>query len=290
LGENSRKPELIMVSSCLFGQTGPQRDYPGFGGQGAALAGFNHVTGWPDRAAVGPHGTITDSLSPRFVACLVTAALLHRERSGEGQYLDVAQIETGVYSLSEMVVRYSARGEVMTRAGNRCEWAAPHGIYPCRGDECWIAIAVFSDEEWRLLLERLGNPPFARDPRFTTLADRLEHVEALDALVAGATREQDASLLAERLQRAGVEAGVVQDTEALNRDPQLEHRGHFRELAHEHLGPLRCEHYAIRLAGAPPELRTPGPHLGEHTREILGAALGLTHAEIERLAEAGVLT
>jgi len=285
-----RKPELIMVSSCLFGQTGPQREYPGFGGQGAALAGFNHLTGWPDRAAVGPHGTITDSLSPRYVACLVTAALLHRERTGEGQYLDVAQIETGVYSLSEMIVRYSARGEVMTRQGNRCEWAAPHGIYPCRGNDCWIAIAVFSDAEWLLLRRVLADPPFGQDPRFATVAGRLEHVEELDALVAGATREQDAFELAERLQRAGVEAGVVQDTEELNRDPQLEHRGHFRELPHEHLGPLRCEHYAIRLAGSPPELRTPGPHLGEHTREILAGALGLSDAEIDRLAEAGILT
>ena len=285
-----RKPELVMVSSCLFGQTGPQRDYPGFGGQGAALAGFNHLTGWPDRAAVGPHGTITDSLSPRYVACLLTAALLHRERTGEGQYLDVSQVETGVYSLSEMIVRCSASGEVMERAGNRCEGAAPHGIYPCRGDDRWIAIAVFSDVEWRLLRRQLGNPPFGQDPRFATAAGRLEHEDELDGFLARATRDHDALELAERLQRAGVEAGAVQDVGDLNRDPQLEHRGHFRELEHEHLGPLRFEHYAIRVAGAPPELRTPGPHLGEHTREVLGQLLGLPDAEIDRLAAAGVLT
>jgi len=285
-----RKPGLIMVSSCLFGQTGPQREYPGFGGQGAALAGFNHLTGWPDRAAVGPHGTITDSLSPRYVACLVTAALLHRERTGEGQYLDVSQIETGVYSLSEMIVRCSARGEVMGRQGNRCEWAAPHGVYPCRGEDRWIAIAVFSDVEWRLLRRQLGNPPFGQDPRFATAAGRLEHVDELDGCLAAVTRGQDAHELAERLQQAGVEAGVVQDVEELNRDPQLEHRGHFRELHHEHLGPLRFENYAIRIAGAPPELRTPGPHLGENTREVLRDLLGLPEPEIDRLAAAGVLT
>ena len=113
------KPDLVMVSSCLFGQTGPQRMYPGFGGQGSAIAGFNHLTGWPDREAIGPAGTITDSLSPRYVALLIAAALFHRERTGEGQYIDVSQIETGVYSLSEAIVRASARGEVMTRRGNR---------------------------------------------------------------------------------------------------------------------------------------------------------------------------
>jgi benzylsuccinate CoA-transferase BbsF subunit len=285
-----RKPGLVMVSSCLFGQTGPQRDYPGFGGQGSALAGFNHLTGWPDRAGVGPHGTITDSLSPRYVACLLAAALLHRERTGEGQYLDVAQIETGVYSLSEMVVRRSARGEVMTRQGNRCEHAAPHGIYPCRGEDAWIAIAVFSDVEWRLLRRLMGNPPFGQDPRYATAAGRLEHADALDGHLAGWTRGHDAQELAERLQRGGIEAGAVQDTAELNRDPQLAHRGHFCELAYEPLGPMRFENYAIRLSEGPPELRTPGPKLGEHTREVLREFLGLSEAEIDRLTAAGVLT
>jgi benzylsuccinate CoA-transferase BbsF subunit len=285
-----RKPDLVMVSSCLFGQTGPQREYPGFGGQGSALAGFNHLTGWPDRAAVGPHGTITDSLSPRYAACLLAAALLHRERTGQGQYLDVAQIETGVYSLSEMIVRYSARGEVMARQGNRSEEAAPHGIYPCRGEDRWIAIAVFSDVEWRLLRRLMGNPPFGQDPRFATTAGRLEHADELDRYVAGWTRGQDARELMERLQGAGIEAGVAQDVEELNSDPQLAHRGHFRELDHEHLGTVRFENYAIRLSDGPPELRTPGPHLGQHTREVLATCLGLSDAEIDGLAAAGVLT
>ena len=285
-----RKPGLVMVSSCLFGQTGPQRDYPGFGGQGSALAGFNHLTGWLDRAAVGPSGTITDSLSPRYVACLIAAALLHRERTGEGQYLDVSQIETGIYSLSEMIVRRSANGELMARQGNRCEYAAPHGIYPCRGDDAWIAIAVFSDPEWRLLRRLMGNPPFAQDPRYAGAAGRLEHADELDAALAGWTRGHDAHELAERLQRGGLEAGAVQDVAELNRDPQLEHRGHFRELRHEYLGPMRFESYAIRLSESPPELRTPGPKLGEHTREVLCGCLGLSDEEIDRLAAAGVLT
>ena len=285
----ARKPDLIMLSSCLFGQTGPQKDYPGFGGQGSALCGFNFLTGWPDREAVGPHGTITDSLSPRYAACLLAAALLHRERTGEGQYLDVAQIETGVYSLSETIVRCAARGEVMARDGNRCEFAAPHGIYPCRGEDRWIAIAVFSDVEWRLLRRLLGNPPFGQDPRFATLAGRKRHEDELDAFLATATREHEAAALMERLQAGGVEAGVVQDLEDLNRDPQLEHRGHFRTIDHAGLGALRFENYAIRLAESPPELRTPAPGLGEHTREVLEGMLGIPPDEIERLTAAGVL-
>ena len=285
----ARKPGLVMVSSCLFGQTGPQRMYPGFGGQGAAIAGFNHMTGWPDRAAVGPHGTITDSLSPRYVALLIAGALLHRRRTGEGQYLDVSQIETGVYSASEMLVRYAARGEVMERRGNRDEHAAPHGIYPCRGDERWIAIAIRSDPEWRLLRRLLSNPPFAQDPRFDRLEDRRRHADELDGYLARATREHDAEELMQRLQEAGLEAGAVQGYDALLADPQLAHRGHFQRLRHAHLGELEFENYGIRLAEAPPRLESPGPNLGEHNREVLCGMLGLDEAELERLAADGVL-
>ena len=245
------RPDLVMVSSCLFGQTGPQRMYPGFGGQGSAIAGFNHLTGWPDREAVGPSGTITDSLSPRYVALLIAAALFHRERTGEGQYIDVSQIETGVYSLSEVIVRASARGEVMTRRGNHAEDAAPHAIYPCAGEDRWIAIAVFSDEEWRRLCEALDAPGLARDPRFASLADRLAHEEALDAALSERTRVFEPAALMQRLQAAGVEAGVVQTCADLLQDPQLAHRGHFVRLRAS--PPRRAELRALRnpLLGEP---------------------------------------
>ncbi|MFQ5416238.1 MAG: CaiB/BaiF CoA transferase family protein [Myxococcota bacterium] len=282
-------PRMIMLSSCLFGQTGPQRMYPGFGGQGAALAGFNHLTGWPDRDAVGPYGTITDSLSPRYVALLIAAALLKRERTGEGQYIDVSQIETAVYSLSEVVVRCSARGEVLGRRGNECEYAAPHGIYPCRGDDRWIAIAVFSDEEWRSLCGEMEDAAPA-DRRFASVRGRIEHRDELDQIIGDWTQRHDAHPLMERLQAAGVEAGAVQDFDDLRADPQLAHRGHFQKLHHALLGELAFEQCAIRPAENPPTLRAPGPNLGEHTASFLGEVLGMEAEEIESLVAKGVLT
>jgi benzylsuccinate CoA-transferase BbsF subunit len=282
------RPDLVMVSSCLFGQTGPQRMYPGFGGQGSAIAGFNHLTGWPDREAIGPAGTITDSLSPRYVALLIAAALLHRERTGEGQYLDVSQIETGVYTLSEAIVRCSARGEVLARRGNHAEDAAPHAIYRCAGEDRWIAIAVFSDAEWGLLCEALGAHALARDPRFGDLPGRLAHEEALDASLAERTREHEAFALMRRLQAAGVEAGVVQTCADLLEDPQLAHREHFVRLEHRQLGELAFEHYGIRFSESPRRLRTPGPDLGEHNDLVLGQ-IGYSPEEIRALAAAGVL-
>jgi len=285
----AERPDLILVSSCLFGQTGPQRSYPGFGGQGAALSGFNHLTGWADRDAVGPYGTITDSLSPRYVATLIAAALYHRRRTGEGRYIDVSQIETAVYSLSELVVRYSARGEVIGRRGNESEWAAPHAIYPCRGEEGWIAIAVFSDPEWRALCGEVGDDALASDARFASREGRLAHRDEIDARLAAWTRDHDAHDLMKRLQRAGVEAGAVQDFDDLLADPQLAARGHFVRLRHVHLGDMTFEHSAIRCSESPPRLKTPGPNLGEHTREILRDVLQMEPEEIDSLAAAGVL-
>jgi benzylsuccinate CoA-transferase BbsF subunit len=285
----ARKPELIVVSSALFGQTGPQRGYPGFGGQGSAIAGFNHLTGWADREAIGPYATITDSLSPRYVALLIAAALLERSRSGRGQHIDVAQIETGVYSLSELVVRCSANGESLARAGNRDAGAVPHGVYPCAGDDAWIAIAVTSDDEWQALVAAMGAPGWAREPRFATAAGRAAHQDDLDARLTAWTGGFGAYLLMARLQDAGVAAGVVQHLDEVLQDPQLAHRHHFVPLDHAALGVLPYERSGFRLSASPGGFDDSGPLLGEDNDTVLGDLLGLSPGQIEQLVADGVV-
>ena len=292
---SAKRPDLVMVSACLFGQTGPQRDYPGFGGQGAAIAGFNHMTGWGDREALGPYGTITDSLSPRFVATAIVAALLHLRRTGEGQYIDLSQIEVGVYCLAEMVVRFSVSGEVMRRDGNRSANAAPHGIYPCRrgspdtaSPQRWIAIAVRDDAQWRRLVNCMGAPAWAEEPRFAKHPGRLDHADALDDAMKRWTQEEEAESLMMRLQAAGVEAGVVRDFAQLHRDPQLAARGHFVRIEHSVLGELAFERSGTRFSGCSTRLARPGPRLGEHSFAVLSGILGLSDAEVEALVEAEV--
>lgn len=288
------KPDLIMISTCLNGQTGPERDYPGFGGQGSAIAGFNHLTGWPDRAPLGPFGTITDSLSPRYVALLLAAALLHRQRTGEGQYIDLSQVEGGVVALSEMLLTLAATGETLGRIGSRSRRAAPHGVFRCaaRGgdDERWVTIAIHDDEDWRRFGAAIGSPDWTRESRFATTAGRLAHVDDLEAHVGVWTRARAAEEVMRVLQAAGVDAGVVEDFGDLLTDPQLTHRRHFREVDHPVIGRHLVETNALRFSDFPEEIRMPAPLLGEHTEFVLRSLLGMPATEYEALAAEGLFT
>jgi crotonobetainyl-CoA:carnitine CoA-transferase CaiB-like acyl-CoA transferase len=298
-------PSAITVSGSLFGLTGPQRHYPGFGGQGSAIAGFNHLTGQADGEAHGPYGTITDSLAPRYSAALIAAALLRRldredhdedsdEGSGHntatGEQIDLSQIESGIYSLSEMIVRYSATGVGVGRNGNHHPSAAPHAIYPCAGEDRWLAIAVFDDTEWRALCRTADGADWARDAKFDSKAQRLEHEDELDRRIGEWTCGQEPYALMQRLQQAGVQAGVVQTFEDLLEDPQLAHREHFVRLEHRHLGPMVFERNGFRLESAGGTIESPGPDLGEHTDEVLADLLGMTQDQIDGLRSKEVLT
>lgn len=279
------KPDLVMVSACLNGQTGPHRDYPGFGGQGAALAGFNALTGWPDREPVGPYGTITDSLAPRFVATALAAGLLHRRATGQGCYVDLSQVETGIWSLSPWLARYASTDEVVERRGNRSPDAAPHGAFPCRGDDRWVAIAVWDDAAWARLADLIG----VDDATLASVDQRLARVDEVEQLVAAWTASRDAVEVAARLQELGIEAVPVQDFADVHGDPQLAWRGHFVALEHARLGPGHYERNGFRLSDAPSSYPAASPLVGEHNRFVVEELLGLPAAEHDRLVEAGVL-
>jgi len=278
------KPDLVMVSACLNGQTGPHRDYPGFGGQGAALSGFNWLTGWPDREPVGPYATITDSLAPRYVATALAAGLLYRRRTGRGAYLDLSQVETGVYSLAPWLLEYQLDGVTGIRVGNRDRSgrAVPHGAFRCRGDDRWLALACWNDDEWRVLADILGI-----EACFPMRAERHAHEDEVEALVAAATAERDAVELAELLQAHGIEAVPVQDFADVFADPQLAHREHFAALTHPVLGERCYERTGFRLRAAPAGYERSGPTLGQDDEWVQRELLALDGAERARLQAAG---
>lgn len=278
------KPEIVMVSTCLHGQTGPERDYPGFGGQGSAISGFNHLTGWPDREPLGPYGTITDSLSPRFAALAVLAALRRRRLTGEGCHLDVSQVECAVYCLAETLVRHRVRGSAPSRLGNRHERAAPHGAFRCRGEDRWIAIACRSDEEWARLAALAG----IDEARFATLEGRLAHVADLEAALEAWTRTQDRDELAVACQEREIEAEPVADLGDVHDDPQLAHRRHFVPMDHPVIGRHEYEALGFRLADSPPVFTRPGPTLGRDNQEVYRGILEMSDDEYARLEAAGL--
>ena len=277
------KPDLVMISACLNGQTGPHRNYPGFGSQGAALSGFNWLTGWPDREPVGPHATITDSLAPRFVSTALAAGLLHHRRTGEGVYMDLSQVEAGIYTNSAWLLDYEIDGVIGTRMGNRSPRAVPHGAFPCSGDDRWVAIACWSDDEWARLAGVLG----VDDPALATFAGRQERIDDVEARVSGWTAGRSREEVVDTLQPLGIEAVPVQDFADLNDDPQLLHREHFVPLTHPFMGPGLYERNGFRLSDAEGGHDRAGPTFGQDNDWVLGELLGLSPEEQEKLAADG---
>ena len=284
------KPDLVMVSSCMNGQTGPQRNYPGFGTQGSALSGFNFLTGWPDREPMGPAGTITDSLSPRFAAAAILAGLLYRRRTGRGVYVDVSQVECGLYSLSPWLLDYSENDRISMRMGNRSERAAPHGAFPCQGEDRWVTIAVWSDAEWRRLAEAMDLDAGTRE-RFATLEARRAEEDALESMISDWTRQRSREEVEALLQEMGIEAVAVKDLGDLHDDPQIAARKQFPTLPHPVCGEWLFERNGFLLQGSPSGYEKACPVLGEHTEEILRDQLELSETEIASfLASEGVET
>lgn len=280
------KRDLLMLSTCLNGQTGPHKDYPGFGGQGAALSGFNFLTGWPDREPIGPYGTITDSLAPRFAASALAAGLLYRRRTGRGLHLDISQVEVGVYSLTPWLLEYATTGRCSTRCGNRSLQAAPHGVFPCQGDDRWIAIACWNDYEWQHLATILG----VDAQRYPNLENRLAAQDDVESMVSEVTRNRNADELAKQLQYAGIEAVAVADFEdLLQRDPQLQLRDHFVRRERAVTGESIYERNGFRLSAANSAIERPSPLLGEQTDDILVSVLGYDAEQLHTLREIGAL-
>jgi len=282
------KPDIIMVSTCNLGQTGPYASHPGFGTQLVGYSSLASVTGWPDGEPVIPDTPYTDALTPPFGAAALIAALDYRRRTGRGEYLDLSQHEVAIYCLAPLVLDYMVNGQVGQRESNRSPHAAPHGVYPCRGEDRWCAIAVFTDEEWQNFTKVIGEPPWTQELKFATLAGRKEHEDELDELVGEWTRQFTTEQVMELMQTAGIAAGVVQTCEDLYHDPQLKHRHHFWPLEHPEIGQHSYELPAFRLSKTPAELRMPAPCLGQHNEYVYTKILGIPDQEFIELLNEGV--
>jgi len=285
------KPDIIYFSTCQQGQYGPHAKFGGYGGHAAAISGFHSICGWPDRDPVQVYGAYTDFISPWYLATALVGALLYRHRTGRGMYLEQSQMEAGATFLGPALLDCVVNGRVAGRMGNRDRYAAPHGMYPCRGSGRWVAIAVYTDEEWQAFCRVLGNPDWTRDPRFATLVGRKQNEDELDTLVAGWTKGYLAEEVMALMQGAGVAAGVSQTCQdLLEHDLQLKHRQQFVELKHKVIGPHYYRAPAYKLSKTPAELYKAAPCLGEDNEYVYKEIVGLSDEEIADLLVEHVIT
>ena len=283
------KPDLIMLSSSNLGQNGPHAQHAGFGSQLSSLAGFTNLTGYPDGPPQILYGPYIDYIAVAYGAIALLAALGYRARTGKGNYIDLAQYEAGLQFLGPILLDYKVNGKVATRNANRAPNGAPHGAYPCKGDDTWCVISVFSEKEWQALCQAMETPPWVEDARFKTLQSRKEHEGILDQKISEWTSRFTAQEVMEKLQAAGVRAGVVNTMKDLYTDPQLTHRGQWIELEHPEIGKMHYQRppFTLTKTVSGPERRD--PLLGEHNAHFYRNLLGLSEREYQELSNEGVI-
>ena len=275
-------PSLIMLSSCLMGQTGPRARVPGYGNMAAALAGFYDLTGWPDRSPAGPYLAYTDGVSPRFMLASLLGALEHRRRTGEGQYIDLSQAEAAIHLLAPAILEHEWNGRVWHRMGNRDLELCPHGVYPALGEDRWVAIACQSDAAWEALATVMELGALRSDPALATGAGRRGREDELDEALARWTETRAEGEIEAALIGAGVAAHVVQNSAECAADAQLRHRRHFVTVPHSAVGDMVVENTRSVLSRTPSRVARASPELGEHNVHVLQDILGY---DDERMAD-----
>jgi len=281
------RPDLIMISTCLMGQTGPWASFAGYGPHGAAISGLHYITGWPDRPPAGPYGPYTDVIAPHYTISALAAAILERRRTGLGQHLDVSQVESAIHFVEPLVLDQTVNGRTAGPAGLDSLYACPHGVYRTRGTERYIAIAVETTAQWRALLSVAPLEGFA-DGRFDSLAARQGVKAALDQALAAWAAGWDGRELELRLVAAGVPASVVQRMTDLAADPQLRTRGYFVTLEHGETGPTPYDGLMTHFSAKKRMLHKAAPCIGEDTDYVMREILGLSADEIAEYAAEGV--
>lgn len=283
------KPEIIMLQMPVMGSTGPLRDYRGLGPHMTSMVGMNEATGFEGRPPTGTDVAWADfSGNPNHAAFAVLSALHYRRRTGKGQLVDLSQYESTASLMGPHVLDYTVNGRIPSRAGNRQEGAAPHGVYRCSGDDRWVAVAVCTAAEWEGLVRAFGSPDWAEHASFQTLAARIEHYNELDLHIEAWTSQRSPHDAMRQLQAEGVAAGAVQDIEDLiERDPHWRTR-QLRYVEHPVGGVFATHGETIRVDGREAPAKR-APLLGEHSEQILRERLGLTIEQINQLYMDGVV-
>ncbi len=282
------KQDVITLSISQMGQTGPLSHVSGTGTNLVGMTGFTSLTGWPDREPVQPFGGYPDLISAVLSAGSLLAALINRKQTGRGQMIDVSQLEASTLFIASSVLDYVVNNEKGMRQGNHCDHAAPNGVYPCRGNDRWCAISVITETDWNNFCQAVGNAPWTRDAKFSSLAARKKHEDELDCLAGEWTVNFTAEEIMNTLQQHGVAAGVVNTPRDLVKDPQLIARNILWELNHPEMGNYLHLGELFRLPLTPAAAEKAAPCLGENTEYVCCELLGIPPEEFTELLIAGV--
>jgi crotonobetainyl-CoA:carnitine CoA-transferase CaiB-like acyl-CoA transferase len=272
-------PNIIMATTCLLGQTGYAARVSGYGYHAAAVSGFYEITGWDDRSPGGPFNAYTDTVAPRFLASTLMAALDYRRRTGQGQFIDQAQMESALHFIAPELLEVQRSGVSARRNGNHAPDAFPHDAYACAGIDQWCAIAIETDEQWHALCKALGSPSWVT-PVMDTIEGRRGASELIDQEITQFTQSHEPRALMDLLQESGVPAGMVQRSSDHQLDPQFAHRSFFRHLEHPEMGVVPYEGHQFTISEYDNGPRFAAPCIGEHTYEVLQTILGFTDDQI----------
>ena len=276
-------PALVMISMPAFGTYGPWRGHRAYGSTVEQASGLPHLAGTPEHPPTMVHVALGDAVGGLNGAAALLTALRAKVRTGRGQHLDLSQSECLFPLGAQGILAQAVTGEAPARLGNRSPRHAPHGVFPCAGDDEWITIQIFSEAQWRAFSAHVGIRGFGE------LADRLARVDELERAVAARTREQVAELLAAELQDIGVPAAPVASSLELAADPHLAARGFWKLMERDVVGVLPHPAAPYRVGEQPFDIERPAPTLGQHNQELLGGLLGLADADIEELAREGII-
>ncbi|MDP2728175.1 MAG: CoA transferase, partial [Dehalococcoidia bacterium] len=280
------KPDLIMISISAAGATGPERRSLGYASIFHAAGGLAHLTGYPDS----PPGYIRSPIDCNVAsagALAVLAALVHRQATGFGQYIDLSAREVVSYLIGHAFLQVAMNGKDPGRTGNWDSSMAPHDCYPCRGEDRWISIAVGNEEEWQALVRTMKSPSWTREGMFADQPGRLEHREELQRKIGEWTIQYDPFELTELLQRAGVAAFPSLSVRDIYQDAHLTARGWALEVEHPVLGRQVVMGPPWKMSRTPPLVHSPAPTLGQHQHWVCEEVLGLSRAEVEDLQREG---
>ena len=285
------KPDLIMISICGYGQTGPERQYMGYGPASVPLAGISSLSGYRDKEPAEVGISYGDPNAGIFGAFAAMAALAYRQRTGRGVHVDLALWEALLVLMPEGLMDYAMNKTQAERDGNRDPWMAPHGCFKCLGDaDKWVTIVCGSDAEWQALCRAIGQPELATDKRFANATARKANEDVLEDILSAWTAQRDRWEVTEVLQQAGVAAFPSMSNKDMATDPHLEARGYLVRKDHPEFSPRVHAGVPWQMSDTPCEVRTAAPLRGQHTDEVLGELLGMSEAEIGQLRDGQVLT